>query len=206
MLIHREALELARNAGKVEDGVVYPVSCLHITPEGHVTVTDGHHFIRIKAAVDEPSLFDEIAAEETEALEEPVLIPAEVALAFGAAMKRRSKKGEDVPHVVVAAQAGAETITLRSSDGKTTRSFLIGGMDPTMQFPKVDRAVRGANAPVRHIVFDVDLVMRLLRVLKAVGATSVRFGLTEREDGPMSFSAFTEHGPVDGAVMPMKDR
>ena len=150
MLIHRESLELAKNAAPAGDGVPFTTTCVCIGEDGTVTVTDGLHWMRMKAAADEPNLFDEIAVDGTQALDGPVMIPAEVVQAFNAAMKKRkAKKGMPVPHVIVAHQE--DRVTLRSSDGKTTRTFLMEAVDPTLVYPNVDRTV-AAHAPAGRAV------------------------------------------------------
>lgn len=201
MLIHREALELARNAADGDDARSYPITCLKVGEDGSVTVTDGHHWLRMQAAVDEPSLFDELA--ETGAGAEsdgPVLVPADVMLAFSAAMKKRKqKKGQPVPHVVVTQKDNS--ITLASSDGKTKRTFLLDAVEG--EYPNVDRTVL-AHEPVRSIVLGVDLLYLLLRTLKACGAVSIKLGLPESEDAAIRVSTMTVTGPIDGAIMPMR--
>lgn len=201
MLIHREALELARNASVDGDGVPFTITCVHITPDGAVTATDGHHFLRMNAVANEPNLFDEIAEKGTEPLEAPVLIPADVVKAFNAAMKKRkSKKGMPVPHVVVAQKK--DRITLASSDGKTVRTFLMEAIDPNLTFPDVDRVFRPVT---RSVVLGVDLLSALLKTLKSCGATGVKLGFPEGEAEAISVSAHTETGLIDGAIMPMRE-
>ncbi len=105
MLIHRESLELAKNAAPAEDGVPFTTPCVQVSEDGTVTVTDGLHWLRMKAAADEPNLFDEIAESGTDDLDGPVMIPAEVVQAFNAAMKKRkAKKGMPVPHVIASSR------------------------------------------------------------------------------------------------------
>jgi len=201
MLIHREALELAKNAAKEVDGIPFSISCVNITPDGAVVVTDGLHWLRMKATADEPSLFDELAERDTVELAEDVLIPAEVALAFNAAMKKhKPKKGQQAPNVVVAQQD--QRVTLRSSDGKTTRSFLMDAIHVERSFPDVDRTVL-AHQPDRHIILSLDLLARLVRTLRACKAGSVTLGLPIDPTAPISLSCYTEAGPIDGAIMPM---
>jgi len=204
MLMHREALELAKNASDVGDGVPFTTSCVNITPDGALVVTDGHHFLRMKAIVDEPSLFDGLAVQDTEELDGPVMIPADVAVSFNAAMKRRKVvKDAPVPHVVVAQADGQ--VTLRSSDGKTTRKFQLDAMDPNLVYPDVDKVVSGIHAPVRRVLLGVDLLAKVLRVLKSCKAESVAFGFPEDEHGPITINAFTKTGLIDGAIMPQRD-
>lgn len=202
MLIHREALELARNASDEGDGVPFAITCVNLGTDGSVTVTDGHHWLRMKAAADEPNLFDEIAEQDTTALDGPVLIPAEVVQAFNAAMKKKKvKEGMPVPHVVVAQQD--DRVTLRSSDGKTTRTFLMDAIDVNLKFPDVDKTIKAQ--PVRYITLSVGLVALIMRALKACNATSVKLGLPEDPRGAIQMSTFTATGLIDGAFMPMID-
>lgn len=202
MLIHREALELSRNAAIAVDGTPFTITCVNITTDGAVVVTDGKHWLRMKAATEEPNLFDEIAEQGTDALDGPVMIPAEVVQAFNAAMKKRKpKKGQSVPHVVVAQEDNR--VTLKSSDGKTTRSFLMEAVDKDLTFPDVDYTV-AAHKPQRHVIFSVDLLSVVLRTLRACKADSVTFGFPEDSEAVVSLTAFTATGPIDGAVMPMR--
>lgn len=200
MLIHREALELARNAAEPGDGVPFSISCLKVGEDGSVTVTDGRHWLRMAAAVTEPSLFDELAQDGAGADSEgPVLVPADVMQAFSAAMKKRKqKKGQPVPHVVVTQKDSH--VTLASSDGKTRRTFLLEAVD--VEYPNVDRTIL-SHEPVREIVLNLDLLYLLTRTLKACGAVSLRLGIPHDERAPIRVSTMTTTGPVDGAVMPM---
>lgn len=204
MLIHQEALELARNAAAGGDGVPFSITCVNITEDGAVTVTDGHHWLRMKAAADEPNLFDEIAEQDTENISGPVMVPADVVQAFNAAMKRRKvKKGTPVPHVVIAQQDNR--VTLRSSDGKTTRTFLLEAVDAELKFPDVDRTVQGVNKPQRHVIVSVELLTAIVRTLRACKVSSVKLGLPESAEAPISLSAMSLTGPIDGALMPMRE-
>jgi len=204
MLIHREALELARNAASHDtEGVPITISCVKIGPDGSVTVTDGHHWLRMKAAADEPNLFDELAERGTDALEHPVLVPADVIAAFNAAMKKRKvKKGQPVPHVVVAQHENR--ITLKSSDGKTMRTFELDAPDAELKFPDVDKTVQ-AHLPTHHVVLSVDLLALLVKTLRACKATTLKLGFPIDTDAPVTLSTFTLTGPIDGAIMPMRE-
>jgi hypothetical protein len=202
MLIHREALELANNAAQGEDAP-FMLTCVNVSEDGSVTVTDGHHWLRMKAAADEPSLFDEIAERDTEALTGPALVPADVMSAFNASMKKRkSKPGEAKPHVVVAQQENR--VTLRSSDGKTTRTFLLEAVGADLKFPDVDRTV-AAHVPVRRVVLGVDLLLLILRTLRACKVGTITLGLPAEDMAPISISAFSLTGPIEGAIMPCRD-
>lgn len=48
MLIHRESLELAKNAEPAGDGVPFTTSCVQVGEDGTVTVTDGLHWLRLR--------------------------------------------------------------------------------------------------------------------------------------------------------------
>ena len=202
MLIHREALELAKNCAADGDGVPFTMTCVHLDPsDGSVTVTDGRHFLRMRAAADEPNLFDDMAAQQTEELETSVLIPGDVVQAFNAAMKKRkAKKGLPTPHVVVA--RADDRVTLKSSDGKTTRTFLIDGVDKELKCPDVNKVVAGHKA-VRTVTLGIELLDAIVRVMKACKVEAVTLGLPELDTQPITVSAFTENGPIDGALMAM---
>lgn len=204
MLIHKEALELAKNAAAAGDGVPFAISCVKVDVDGAVTVTDGAHWLRMQAAADEPSLFDELAEEDTKSPAGPVLVPAEVMSAFRAAMKKRkSKKTDAVAHVVVAQQENR--VTLRSSDGKTMRTFLLEAMGADLKFPDVDRIVL-AYKPVRHVTLSVELLRVILRTLHACKVGYVKLGFPEDAMAPISLSAWSETGPITGQVMPSSDQ
>lgn len=203
MLIHREALELAKNCAPDDDGVPFTITCVHITPEGAVTVTDGRHWLRMKASADVPNLFDDIAERGNGHLEEPVLIPGDVVTSFSAAMKKKKvKKGTPAPHVAVS-QVGPD-VTRTSSDGKTTRKFLIDGVAKELVFPNVDKTVL-AHVPERTVRFGVDLLAIIVRTLKACKADTVQFGFPSSTEGPITIRATTETGPISGAGMPYAD-
>src|SRR5688500_18042434 len=110
MLIHREALALANNATDESDGR-YCLQFVKIEKNGTVVVTDGHHFLRMKALVDEPSLLHAMLPAEQRENAEDALVPADVLTSFAAAIK----KMDDKAHVVISTTK--ETITLASTDG-----------------------------------------------------------------------------------------
>ena len=202
MLIHREALELAKNAAVSDDGVAFATTCVNVDEDGRVMVTDVRHWLRMSAAVDEPNLFDELADKGAGvASDGPVLVPAEVMQAFNAAMKKKSKAGMPVPHVVVSQRDGE--ITLASSDGKTKRAFRFDPVEG-VQYPSLDRTVI-AHEPVKSVLLSVELLHKIVRALRNCGAESVRLGLPSSPIGPISLSAETLTGRIDGAFAPMRD-
>lgn len=204
MLIHREGLELARNCAENVDGVPFTHTCVNIAPDGTVTVTDGHHWLRMKATADEPNLFDEIASELAgEEPEHDVLIPGDIVQAFNGAMKKRkAKKGMPVPHVVVGQQG--QHVTLCSSDGTTKRTFLIDAPAKELIFPDVDKTVL-LHQPERHVILSVDLLSVIVRTLRACKADSLRLGLSASPTAAITISAFCATGPITGALMPMRN-
>lgn len=203
MLIHREALELAKNCAADIDGIPFAMSCVHFDTDGTVTVTDGTHWLRMKAAADEPNLFDELAEQGDAILLDAVLIPGDVVTSFNGAMKKKkAKKGMPVPHVVVATKE--KSVTLRSSDGKTTRTFLIDGVAADLVFPNVDKTVL-THQPERTVILGVDLLSLIVRTLKACKAPSITLGFSSSPSAPITIRAFSETGPITGALMPMND-
>lgn len=87
MLIHREALALASNANEESDGR-YCLNFVKVTKEGHVIGCDGHHFLRIKAKVEAPSLLDALLPQATEEDIADAMIPADVLASFAAGIKK----------------------------------------------------------------------------------------------------------------------
>jgi hypothetical protein len=162
MVIHREALELARMAPTDDEGGHYALTCLLIEGDGHVVVCDGHQLIRVAGKVDEPSLFDSIIPAEERDHAEPILLPAEAAQSFNAALKKRKKKkGEPTPHIVVS-QDG-ESVRLASADGKVTRRFDV--KPPELPFPNI-AAVMRPHAEVKRVTLGVDLMLTVLALTK----------------------------------------
>jgi len=191
MLIHREALNLANNAAD-ENSDRYCIKFVQITKDGHVVATDGHHFLRIKALVDEPSLLDALMPEDKRDNAVDALVPADTLQSFAAAVKKVDANA----HVVIAAENG--TITLATADGVTERTFVT--KPPDLPFPDVAKVTRETSE--KTLTLGVELMMRLLRTLKACGASSVTLGVNDAES-PITVAAFCDSGPIDGAIMPM---
>ena len=201
MLIHREALELARFAPTVDEGGQYALTCLMLEPDGHVVVCDGHQLMRVAGAVDEPSLFDALIPQEEREHAAPILLPAEAAQSFNAALKKRKKKkGEPTAHIVIS-QDG-EAIRLASADGKVTRRFEV--KPPDLPFPNI-AAVMRPHVEVKKVTLSVELMLTVLKALKGCGCTSLTLSLAAGEAAPIKLSAFSEPmGPVEGVFMPMR--
>lgn len=201
MLIHREALELARMAPDEDEGGALALSCLMIEPDGHVVVCDGHQLIRVAGAVDEPSLFDSLIPADEREHADPILLPAEAAQSFAAALKKRKKKkGEPTPHLVVS-QTG-DAIRLASADGKVTRRFEV--KPPELPYPNYATLMR-PHTEVKRVTLGVDLMLTVLKALKGCGCTSMTLSLAASDTAPVKIDAFsTPMGPVEGLVMPMR--
>lgn len=195
MLIHREALALAKNANAESDGR-FCLNFVRVTKEGHVIACDGHHFLRIKAKVDEPSLLDAMLpqVQDAELEDTDALIPADVLTAFAAAIG----KMDDKAHVVIATTDA--TITLASTDGICERTFVSKA--PDLPYPDVERVTQ--RHPVVEVVLSVELLTKIVRTLKACGATSIRLGVKDA-DSAVGINAFCDSGPIDGSIMPMRD-
>ena len=202
MLIHREALELARMAPGDDEGGTHALSCLLIEADGHVVVCDGHQLIRVAGIVDEPSLFDSLIPVSEREHAEAILLPAEAAQSFNAALKKRKKKkGEPTPHIVVS-QDG-DGVKLASADGKVMRRFEVKA--PELPYPNI-AAVMRPHAEVKRVTLGVDLMLTVLKALKGCGCDSVTMSLSEGESAPVKLSAFSSPmGPVEGVVMPMRN-
>jgi DNA polymerase III sliding clamp (beta) subunit (PCNA family) len=193
VLIHREALALASNANSESDGR-YCLNFVKVTKEGHVIGCDGHHFLRIKAKVEAPSLLDALLPQATEEDTHDALIPADVLASFAAGIKKMDENA----HVVITTTD--DKITLASTDGICERTFV--SKPPDLPYPDVDKALQ--QHPTVCFTLNVELLTKLLRTLKACGATSVRLGVKDAESS-ISVMAFCDSGPIDGSIMPMKD-
>lgn len=200
MLIHREALELSRMAPSDDEGGQYALTCLLIEADGHVVVCDGHQLIRVAGQVDEPSLFDSLIPADEREHSEPILLPAEAAQSFNAALKkRRKKKGEPTPHIVVSQDGNA--VRLASADGKVTRRFEV--KPPELPFPNIATVMR-KHVTAKRVTLGVDLMLTILKALKGCGCPSITLDFAEGETSPVHFRAFSDPmGPVEGVVMPM---
>lgn len=202
MLIHREALELAKLAADDnEDLGNKSLACLKVEGNGHVTVTDGHVLMRLAAKMEEPGLFDEVLDVDERNSRDVVLLPANAAAAFNAAMKKRKrKKGQASPGVAIS--QGDALIKLASSDGITTQRFEIKPLD-TEQFPDPAKIFK-SHVTTLEIVLGIDLLLDVLKTLKAVGASSVRLHLPAEPVSPVKVTAMSEVGTLEGVLMPMR--
>lgn len=203
MLIHREALELANLAPDQEAPGRFALSCIHIGKAGHVTVCDGHFWLRVSGKVMEPSLLDVMLDEDDREQESVVLLSAEAARSFNAALKKRKvKKGEPKPHVVIG-QSGEE-IRVSSGDGRVTRKFVVE--PPKAPFPDVDKLVNEKRVIVKSVTVGIDVLMSIARTIKAVGCSTFTLDLAEGESAPIMISAYSLNvGHVEGMFMPCRD-
>jgi hypothetical protein len=199
MLIHREALELAKLANTEDES--HALNCLRFEPDGHVCVSDGHQYLRVNGKVDEPSLFDSLIPEDERTCDTEVLLPSEAAQSFNAALKKRkTKKGEPTPHIVLSHDG--DVVRVASSDGKVTRRFDVNPIETP--YPNID-AIRRQHVSTRTVTLGVDLMIKVLRAMKGAGCTSVTLDLAEGTYAPIRLSSFSGvMGPVEGAVMPMR--
>lgn len=161
----------------------------------------GINLIRVAGAVDEPSLFDGLIPEGEREHSEPILLPAEAAQSFNAALKKRKKKkGEPTPHITVSHDGSAVRL---ASAGKVIRRFDV--TPPDLPFPNIAQVMR-PHVEVKRVVLGVDLMLTVLKALKGCGCSSVTLSLSEGETAPVKLSAFSmPMGPVEGVVMPMRD-
>lgn len=208
MLIRLEALELFANAGSADDSDRYGLHMLQVRPDGSVVVTDGTALLRIHAAVEEPGLFDALLPAEERGYEGEVLIDATDARDFKAACKKALKRagrksvadGGEPVHVVVARID--DGLTLGTADGIVERRFVIK-QDSDLKYPDVDRVM--PTDTTRHILVSVDLLLKMLKTLKRLRVPSVRLGLTDRANRPITIEADSLAGKIDGCLMPMRD-
>lgn len=201
MLIHREALELARLAPTDDEGGQFGLSHLMIEADGHVVVCDGTQLLRVHGNVDEPSLFDSLIPDTEREHAEPILLSAEAAQSFSAALKKRKRKrGEPAPHIVVSADG--EAIRLASADGKMTRRFDVKPSE--LPYPNY-QALLKPRTVVKEVTLSIDVMLTVLRALKGAGCRSVTLGFAEGEGAPVRVTAFSDPmGPVDGIIAPMR--
>lgn len=202
MLIHREALELAALAADdTEDLGNKALACLKVEGNGHVTVTDGHVLLRLAAKMEQPGLFDEVLDVDERNARGTVLLPANAAAAFNAAMKKRKrKKGQAAPGVAIS--QGDALIKLASSDGVTTQRFEIKPLG-SEKFPDPTKMFKD-HVTTLEVVLGIELLIALLRTLKAIGATSVRLHLPAESVSPIKVTAMSEVGTLEGVLMPQR--
>lgn len=210
MLIRLEALELCANAGAPTDSDRFNLHLLQVQPDGSVVTTDGFQILRIKAAVEEPGLFDALLPAAERGYEGEVLIDATDARDFKAAcakaLKRAGRKsvaeGGEPVHVVVAQDD--EQLTMATADGVVERRFIIKQPTTEQKFPDIDR-VLGAVDTDRKITVSVDLMIRLLRTLKKLKVHAVTLGLPPESNRAIRITAKSLAGDIKGALMPMRD-
>ncbi len=201
MLIHRESLELAKLAPDAEDVGQAALTGIEIKPDGHVAVCDGHMWLRVSGKVDEPSLFDAIIPVEEREHESTIVLPAEAALSFNAALKKRKKKkGEAPPHVVISQEG--DQIKIASSDGKVTRRFEVAKVEDP--YPNIDSVFKN-HATTKRVTFGVDLLLAFLKTVRACGGNSIEMEFAESELAPVRVSSYSlTVGKIDGALMPQR--
>ncbi|MGE0363025.1 MAG: hypothetical protein AB7R67_20090 [Vicinamibacterales bacterium] len=202
MLIHREALELAALAAEDTDDLGNKaLACPKVEGNGHVTATDGTVILRLAAKMEQPGLFDEVLDVDERNARATILLPANAAAAFNAAMKKRKrKKGQATPGIAVS--QGDALVKLASSDGITTQRFEIKPTESD-KFPDPSKMFK-AHVTTFEVVFGVEVLIDVLRVLKAIGAASVRLHFAAEPVSPVRVTAMTEVGTIDGMVMPQR--
>lgn len=205
MLIRLEALELAANA--TSEDTRFALDCIQVQANGDVVATDGHHFLRLRARVEEPTLFDVFLPKAEQESTEEVLVNAEDAKAFKSACKRaikkaaKGKKGKPDPIHVAVSRVG-EAVTLATADGVTSRRFEMKERED-LKYPDVNRTIpRGKK---REILLGVDLLIQVLRTLKALKCVGVTLALTDQPDQAIVLRSNSIVGEIDGALMPMRD-
>jgi hypothetical protein len=205
MLIYRTALEIAHAALKEnEDEARFSLASVQLDDRGRICATDGHLWLRLAALVNEPDLFTVDQLAELQCLRaESVVLPSEVVKDFNSACKRKG-----IDQIVVSVNDGLAT--LATADGKVKRSFEI--KPEVRPFPNIERAV--PQRPENTVVLSVDLLRKLVKVLRAVDAGWVRLTFDERlGTNPIGVSAECILGnsqgstmcAIDGAIMPMRD-
>ena len=193
MLLERRALEVARLCLAPDENVSPVATHVFIDEDGRVAATDGHCLLRVDGTPqEEPTLFMERL--EGVDLSEGMAIPGDVVSDF-----LRAWGGEQV--VVNRADGKA---TLASADGQTSRLFEVA-QGPTAP-PKFESMLR-ANPDVT-VMLDLKLLQKVLATLKAMGATTVRLGISGAEKPILVHAqARNDRGheaQVEGVVMPMR--
>lgn len=208
MLIRLEALELAANAADDNVGSDFALNAIQVKGDGSVVVTDGTQMLRIRAAASEPGLFDALLPVEERGYDEDVLVDAADAKDFKAACRKALKKagkkrvedGGEPVHVVIAKID--DSLTLATQDGIVERRFVIK-QSVDAKYPDVTRVI--PTDVSREIVVSIDLLLKMLRTLKRLRCGSVRLGLTNNPNKPITVSALSLAGEIDGCLMPMRD-
>jgi DNA polymerase III sliding clamp (beta) subunit (PCNA family) len=207
MLIRLEALELAANAGSADDSR-YALDCIQVHANGDAVVTDGFSFLRIKAAVEEPNLFDVLLPKKEMDSKEEVLVNAEDARAFKAACRRaikkagKGKKGKPDP-IHVAVSKNADAVTMATADGVTSRRFEMKERATDLKYPDVQKTIPAGKK--REILLSVDLLIKICRTLKALRCVGVTLAMTDKALEPIVLKSTSIIGDIDGAIVPMRD-
>jgi len=198
VLIWRQALQVGRIALKPEDGVNPADSTVFVDDTARVAATDGRCFLRVEGAVEAPSLFATAELPIESADQSPVGMPSDVVLDFLRATPAASQ-------AVVSHTDGATV--LATVDGVTAREFRRqGGADEKpVTPPNFDRVL--PTMPPLSVTVSVDLLLKLTRTLKAMGADAVTLGITDAEQAIRLDAAVLQDGEqraVEGALMPMR--
>lgn len=207
MLIYRQGLEIQGAALTPEEAGTeqkFQLTSILITPDGTVVGCDGHLWLRMQALAKTPDadLFTEQQrAALPELLPGAVMVPADVAKAFLAASKRKTKKGQKPQQIVVAVKDGQ--VTLATADGKTRRTFVIEPGE--LPFPNFERTIPRGTPRVR-VELGVDKMLKVLTTLKRCGVGCVEL-IMRRSDEPIRLTARTfiddSECIVDGVLMPL---
>lgn len=194
MLIHRRALEVVRLCEKPEEEVAPVVTHVFVDTDGRLTATNGHVCLRVKGLVkEEPNLFmaeqpgvDELSSHA---------LPRDLVVDF-----LRAWEGDQV---IVREDAGGTLI--ETVDGQTSRRFesKSTALDP----PKFDSVLRPKADAHLTTLLSVEELTLLARTLKALGARSVRFSFSDKEEDAIHLIARVEgeEDAIEGALMPMRE-
>jgi hypothetical protein len=200
MLIQRIGLEIAAAAQQSDGkgGGDNRLQAVYFDDDGRVLASDGHLLVRMRALTKEPDLF----LTERLAMLEPMraisgILPADVVLDFNRACKKAGCE-----QIVLSTDDDGK-VTLCTVDGKATRTFLVEQKEIAQPL-NFEKLLEPAIGQKQQITFSVELLQKLLKVLAACGAGSVRLAITAATD-PVHFRARSIDGEVEGVVMPMHD-
>jgi hypothetical protein len=204
MLIYRIGLEIYGEAAEeAQKGARYNLTTVQVGPDGTIAACNGHQFLKMRAAADEPDLFTEerLGTLPATVLPWAVTVPADIVKAFLAASKRKTKKGQKEQQVVIAVDD--EAITLATADGKTKRTFLIDAAEDA--FPPLEK-ILPKLVPTITLTLGVDEMVKLLTTLQRCRAAWFTFGYSE-PGAPLHVTAQAMVGDkvvgIEGAFMPM---
>lgn len=204
MLIKLDALKLVGIASTSKpDKLNVPVDCLHVTEDGDIVATNGHILLKMRGNVEEPGLFD--AEFDTSDREQKVnmLITGSVVRDFLACCRQ---SGKEAPTVVLTQKR--KSVNLATTDGVTTKRFDASGDRDIEKFPDASKLL-GKRVERVEVTLGVDVLMQMLRTLRAVGCKSVTLGVPPVDEEQkqivdmLSVDAKATNGQVTGAVMPM---